>query len=423
MILFGLTLSAFAESAKNDFSIEELIAEALSQNPELRFYEAEVSAAKGQRTQAGLWKNPEVSGEYGEKRVKEDSSLTKEGYSRGISIAQTFEFPGKGSLRKAIAAKNTELAEMGLAQFRLALASKVDHLGHEYAASDAQAAFAEEFSERSTNLIETLKKRAVAGPQALVELQVIEGSLLELQATSKEFMQRREQLRIELNSLLGRPVNLPLTVKTVPTPPHVKLDTQLLVAISLENNIPLKMRKIEVERSKSQVTEARLETAPDLTAGPFVHQETAREKETTVGIQFSMPLPFWDWNQGNVQTAKARLEQADASLQEEQRKIEREVAIAVRNYDLTSEQLEKSSSMTVEKLREAAEYTDRRYRLGAINVQLYLEAQRQLLLAYRIRSEAVQEAWHLLHDLKLLTAGELQIAHPHDHDDHKQEGK
>jgi outer membrane protein, heavy metal efflux system len=163
-----------------------------------------------------------------------------------------------------------------------------------------------------------------------------------------------------------------------------------------------------------------LETAPDLSAGPFVHQEEVREKETTVGIQFSLPFPFWDWNQGNVKTAKARSEQAEASLREEERKIERDVAIAVRNYDLTSEQLEKASSMTVEKLREAAEYTDRRYRLGAINVQLYLEAQRQLLQAYRIRSEAVQEAWHLLHDLKLLTAGELKIAHPHDHDDPKE---
>ena len=48
---------------------EALVAEALEMNPELRFYEAEIAAARAGRKNAGQWANPEVSGVVGQKRV------------------------------------------------------------------------------------------------------------------------------------------------------------------------------------------------------------------------------------------------------------------------------------------------------------------------------------------------------------------
>ena len=148
--------------------IEELVAEAMSQNLELRSYEAELRAARGERRQAGMWKNPELEGEYGYRRVTDPQEiLVGEGVSRGLAIVQTFEFPGKGSLRKAIANQNIRLAELGVQQFRQALAGQIRSLGIRWILVRENAEATAELSERSQALLQLLEARPMAGPTKL----------------------------------------------------------------------------------------------------------------------------------------------------------------------------------------------------------------------------------------------------------------
>ena len=51
-------------------TLETLVQEALDKNPELKFYEAEIVAAKAGRKTAGLLANPEVSGSVGQKTAR-----------------------------------------------------------------------------------------------------------------------------------------------------------------------------------------------------------------------------------------------------------------------------------------------------------------------------------------------------------------
>ena len=102
-------------------TLEALVAEALEKNPELKFYEAEITAAKAGRKTAGLLGNPELSGGIGQKRVS-SGALADEGTAWSVSVVQPFEWPGRLGLRKAIANRDIELAELGYARFKIALA-------------------------------------------------------------------------------------------------------------------------------------------------------------------------------------------------------------------------------------------------------------------------------------------------------------
>src|SRR5260221_2194697 len=106
-------------------TLDQLVAEALTHNPELKGMEAGVEAARGVRLQAGLWKNPDVSGSYAWRQVRSPGA-NNDGFSDQLSLTQTFEFPGKATLRKALADQDVALAQIGLAQFRLALSGGVD---------------------------------------------------------------------------------------------------------------------------------------------------------------------------------------------------------------------------------------------------------------------------------------------------------
>jgi cobalt-zinc-cadmium efflux system outer membrane protein len=408
--LFGWQSPLNGADSPKSWTIDQLVQQALARNAELKFYEAEVMAARGQRTQAGLWKNPEISGEYGSHRVKDESGAVENGYTYGVAITQPFEFPGKGSLRKAIANKEIELAELGLEQFRLTLAGRIRSLAYQYLGSIINTTTAEEINERSTGLIKLLQERPVAGAQQLLELRIIEGSLIELQNSYKDFLLQREEARLELNNLIGWPANQPLTIKkTDLSPPTQKLKLNDLVMAGLNRNLQLKIRVVELEKAVKEVSSAKLAVAPDFSIGPFFSQDHAGETEENFGGTISFTLPLWDWNQGNVATAKARKQQADASLLEARRKVENEISRRLRIYELNQKQLEQSPHDSVTKLREASDLADRQYRTGVINIQLFLEMQRGFLSAQQVYNETLSETWQNLLDLDLLTGGSLQM--------------
>src|SRR2546427_7820321 len=99
----AVTNEAVAAST-NGVALEGLVAETLTENPELQFYRAELTAAKAGRKAAGLMPNPELGGSLGYKTSRERSTgLSAEGVAWSASLVQPFEWPGRIGLRKAIA--------------------------------------------------------------------------------------------------------------------------------------------------------------------------------------------------------------------------------------------------------------------------------------------------------------------------------
>ncbi|MFZ4767170.1 MAG: TolC family protein, partial [Roseimicrobium sp.] len=96
----------------------DLVLQAIAHNPEVRFYEAEIAAARAGRKAAGEIANPDLSLEGSKKTARSlaDGSLEGDGPAWKAQILQTLDFPGRISLRKAIADREIVLAELGLAQ-------------------------------------------------------------------------------------------------------------------------------------------------------------------------------------------------------------------------------------------------------------------------------------------------------------------
>src|SRR5688572_18216214 len=65
-----VSATANSPAATNPVTLDELVKEAAEQNPELRFYDAEIQAAKAGRASAGLLANPELSAGVGQKTVR-----------------------------------------------------------------------------------------------------------------------------------------------------------------------------------------------------------------------------------------------------------------------------------------------------------------------------------------------------------------
>jgi len=404
-IILALPLCAAEPKPPAPITLDALVAQALAENPELKFYEAEIAAAKGERKAAGAWANPEIAGELGRKRVRGDVSA--EGTAWAVSVQQTFEWPGRISLRKAIADRQVQLADAGLDQFRAALAAEVRKRAFALFTAQRRADATREVSGRGEELVATLVQREPAGVTPLLETRAIEASVIKLRRDASEAAQEAKSALYELNQLRGLPIQMPLTVADVTLNFADLPGVEELLRRAGRGNFTLRQREIELAQQGFKVRLSENEAWPAITLGPQFSQEKAGEKETVAGVGVSLPLPLWNRNTGNVEASKARELQAQTSLRLAQREVERKIREQAAAYDLHRKEMARWNPKVAEQLREAAALADRHYRLGAVPLATYLEVQSSYLEALEAIYATQADALNAQAELELLTGTKL----------------
>ena len=404
----ALRAEALAPASGPIATIDALVGEVLASNPELNFYRAEAAAARGERRGATAWPNPELSGQVGQKRVR-SGGLSDEGAAWAVSVQQTFEWPGRVPLRKAIANHQVQLAELGLAQFTAALTARVRALAYNLFAAQEKAGAAREVAGRFQELREVLVQRDPAGLTPLLETRIIEATELTLKRRVSEAESATQAAALELNQLRGTAWTNAVRIEPARLGFNTPPDTESLLAAIRTNNFELRMRQAELEQQGFRVSLARKEGYPSFTVGPYFAQERAGEREQQIGIALSLPLPLWNRNQGGVESAEARRTQAETSLLVTQRTIERQVVEKAQAYETKRREMARWRFDSVDEFRQAAELADRHYRLGAVPIATYVELQKQYLEAVEALLDTKREALEAAQTLEHLTGLTLSL--------------
>jgi cobalt-zinc-cadmium efflux system outer membrane protein len=384
-----------------------LVRQALANNPELKFYAAEIAAAKGMLKTAGTIRNPELNTEAGYKNTRDNSGGSSgQGATWSISVNQTFEYPGRIALRKAIATGDVNLAELHLQQFRLTLAARVRTLAYSISIAEERSVAAREVADRFQGLSDVLAQRPPAGVTPLLEARIIDANTLNFRRQEHEAVLAAKTTAAELNQLCGRPADATLQLSAGELN-LLKMSLQTLVAASRANAFDIRIRQRELAQQGFKVALARNERFPAIAVGPYYSQENAADKEQRAGIGISLPLPLWDRNAGNIETSKAREQLAQASLLTTQREVERRVTQSAATVEAKREQIAKWQVDTIAKFREAAELADRNYRLGAVALPVYVETQKQYLEIVGALQEMKKDALQAAQELEILTGLKL----------------
>jgi outer membrane protein, heavy metal efflux system len=406
-VLVGCAI-ALAPSLQAGDSADELVREALEKNPELNFYHAEIAAAKGGLKTAGTIRNPELSAQAGYKNARDNSGgVSGEGGTFALSANQTFEYPGRIALRKAIAKGDIQLAELHLEQFRVTLAARVRVLVCGVFIAQEKIAAMREVADRFEALSNVLVQREPSGVTPALEARIIEGNALTLRRQEREAALAAKTPLVQLNQLRGKPVTTPLqltSARVVFTEPH---PLRGLLDRAHVSAFEIRIREAERAQQGFKVSLSKNERYPAITVGPFYSYEKAADQEQQVGVGISLPLPLWDRNAGNIETNKAREQQAQASLLTTQRDVERRVAESATTFQAKREEIDKWEADTSQKFREAAESADRNYRLGAVPISIYVETQKQYLEMIGALLDIKKDALQAAQELEILTGLKL----------------
>lgn len=377
LVCGGMLLTPLAAQAV-PVTVNSLVQKALATHPELRYYEAQVDVARGGRTKAGEIQNPELMTGVGNWRVRDlMTNNVTDGPTWAVQLTQTFEWPGRIALRKAIAQKDIDLAQLGLEQFRAALAARVRTMSWKLLAAQEQSRAAREVAGRYQSLAQVILQRDPAGAAPRLEARIIQATALTLGAEATAARNELEAARFELNQLLGEKPEHPLelTMETMVLNPPPALESLLVQA--RRHNFGLRARILDVQQQGYEVKLAENERWPSISVIPYIQRQTNETRETQVGISVSIPLPVWNRNKGAIDAARAREVQAEVMLTAQMRQLERDVAAQASHYRIHVEELAKWPGDTLGSFRQAAAEADEHYRLGALPLSTYIELQRQ----------------------------------------------
>src|SRR2546423_3779703 len=363
--------------AGDSTSLDALVAEALARNPELNVYSSEIAAAKGERRTAGEWQNPEASTEGGAKITRDYHGNTLgDGIVWTLGATQAFEYPGRVTLRKAIANHQIAVAELGLEGFRAALAARVRAAAFHGALGQAKAEAAGEIAKRFDDLSKILAQRPTAGVAQEADVRIIQASAIPLRRRPIEAQREVQSAIHELNQLRGARIDSALTQPDVDLTLRALPSLATLLFTARDRNYDVRTRVLELEQQGYKVRLARNDRWPAVRVGPFAHNERSDTNEYQFGITASLPLPLWNMNLGKIETEKARAAKVEAELATLIREVERKVADAEFIYRSRREEADELQKSVLPQMREAAESGDRKFREGAGSLGTYTELQK-----------------------------------------------
>lgn len=377
----------------------DLVVEALQKNPEVRFYEAEIAAARGGRQTAGQLANPELSTELGGMSLAQ----AKEGLVWRASILQVFDFPGRMSLRKAIADRDITLAELGLQQFRSQLANEVRARAGDVLLLKRKEDAARSVRERLESLIEVLVQRDTGSVSALLERRILEATLLTSDRTLTDASKQVREATTTLAVLCGRgpdqPIRLSGVFTSFPTVPHL----ESLKQQAARSNFDLQQKRLQVAKQGLKIDLTKSDRWGNITFGPYMAGQHAGGTQIEGGFVISIPLPLWNKNKGNIAAEEARTQQAEALLLATLRDLERDLAVERSAYLAELDALSRWRPESEKQFSDAAAEADRHYRLGAVPAATYVEMQRGYLDAMDSLIESRRNAWRHRMEIERLT--------------------
>jgi cobalt-zinc-cadmium efflux system outer membrane protein len=308
LLFLLLTCSAWAREVR--LRLDEAPGYALRHNLPLAAARHRIDEAKGRLLGAGRLTNPELEGEFSQNvRTQERSG--------GVAFMQRFPVTARLRLEKAVSRAQLAAAEAEVREVERKLTTEVRTAGVKLLALEAQRELREqqlttmrEQREIVTKLVATVEAAAAEASLTELEAQQLTVELLQLETT-------RVALVGELRPLLG-----------------VEASTRVVIAGELGAPAAIPARgatgagrgdlaaaRHQAEAARQAEGLARAQKWQDIGVGLTTSTERTEDapegfsNDTFVGLRVSVPLPFWNKNEGRIAETKAAAARAEKEIE------------------------------------------------------------------------------------------------------------
>ncbi len=320
-------LGVFVVSA-NALTLDEAARAALANNLDLRAARYEVEKARGRLIQAGLFPNPSI--ELGGRSDKLGNNESEHTISAGFAQA----FPIAGRLRFAKAASRVDVAQ-AMVEIRNQERLLIGQVQREFVAIlllRDQIAANGEFIETNRNFVNLFEQRLTKAEVSEVDVNLAKVELQRLELDNAglgvDLGSRELDLRKELGVNPATPLKLDGEIENI----TARFSAKKYAPSMAVNRPDLRLLELSVDRAKAELQLARAEAWEDWTVGlEYTNESTLDEPRgidvnNFAGIKLSIPLSFWNRNQGKVHEQQATADQAVQQIEALRLSIRTEIA-------------------------------------------------------------------------------------------------
>ncbi len=359
-------------------TLKDAIELATKFSPELKSYQAGVDAAKGSEKQAGYWSNPELE-------IEAENIAGTGPYSGSnsaeytYSLTKSLDISGKRFARKKAATEARKAASSAVTANHLNIIRNV-HIAYAEVLAEAEALkLAKEQEKLAKQVLKTVSKRVDAARESEIQRTkatvAYESSII---ASSQEEQQLRSNKQ-KLARLIGKET-LDVSLDhshffDLEAPKPIDSYKKML------DHSPILKRSLHLSNEKKSAFD--LERAQKI-SDPKVKigiREFRGNNEQALVAGLSIPLPIFNWNQGNVSRAGAELSQARNNQLQTKLSLEQSLIEEWRNWQISYFTAEKLKTVILPTAEKAFKLSRLGYEKGKFPYLEVLDAQRTLFEA------------------------------------------
>jgi len=409
VILCALFISALpaAASETKELTLEQAVTLALEKNPELQTLRLEEESAKGQNEKARLplINNPTLEGNISKKEKPEEEGGGKF-TNYGFKLSQEFEVAGQRGARISVSEKEILRVKSEIRDKERLLISDVKDAFTRAISLKKKSGLARENVRLNEELLGYTKIKFQAGDVSGLDVNLSE---VELSKAKKELLLAEREYRgslLSLQGLLGLSPDMSFAIEgDLPSEAPALPDKEALKTLAFSHRPDSKASAFEMEKTEFALKLVKKEAFPNITLSGFYDRD---ERRNAVGLEISVPLPFFDRKQAEKKEAFAMAEGAKIKATGLKKTIEREIDQAFNDIASAIEEL---SLFRKEILVKAAENLDllnlgfKEGKIGFFEVRL---AQKDTIEAQFAYIEAQTRTQLALNAIEKITGGAVK---------------
>lgn len=378
LLLLGPSLA----NASSTLTLDQALQSAFANNPELAAAQWEIGIAAGERKQAGLIPNPQVSWEAEDTRRDSRTST--------VMLSQPIELGGKRGARIEVASRAQDAAGIELERQRNALRADVIQAFSAVQTAQQRSQLARQSLQLAEQGVRVAQGRIEAGKSSPVEgtraqVQVSEVRL-ELSRAERDQANAYQQLAQVMGAALPHAVDVQAAPPGLYTTPA---SARLLER--LDDTAELRLAALQVDQREASLGLEKSQRFPDLSLSiGSQYSEKERERINVVGL--SVPIPLFNRNQGNVLAAARRADQSRDLRNATELRLRTQIQTSLAQWQTANGEVQAFDQSILPAAQRAVDTATRGFEMGKFGFLDVLDAQRTLISARTQYIQAVAEA-------------------------------
>ena len=380
IFLFG-SLSIYSQTESGSESLNELVKEALQNNPQLKAAHSQTLAEQTKVKQVTAWDPPQVGISFFQTPIQYLNPITN-GMETDYYIQQMFPFPGKLGNMGDAASSN---AKMYGEQYKTLKNKIINDLKSNY----YMLYFVEkkiEINKENQDLLKQLNaialKQYEVGTGKQADVLRAQTELSTLVNSGINLIKEKRNVETMINTILSRPVDSPLPeIKdiqdTIPNWTYEQLSQ-----LAFQNRPELKAMQFNVDMSKSELKASKLEYYPDFMV-QLMYKNMANTSNdfwsAMVGV--NIPLAFWskDKYTGKVQENEININTAQEQKSAMKNMVESDVQNALIKIQSNKNLIDLYKGTVIPQAEQTLQATLAEYQTGKTEFLMFIDAYKMVL--------------------------------------------